>query len=86
MEIDGYVISPAEVELNELYSGGAVLAITIHEGRNRQVRKMCELVGLKVRRLLRVSEGGLSLGELKSGSWRHLSPEEINLILSGREK
>ena len=85
MEIDGYVISPAEVELYELYSGGAVLAITIHEGRNRQVRKMCEIAGLKVNRLLRVSEGGLALGELKTGSWRHLTKEEIGLVLSGGE-
>lgn len=80
MEIDGYMISPAEVELCELFSNGAVLSITIHEGRNRQVRKMCELVGLKVNRLLRVSEGGLQLGELKSGSWRHLTPDELKLF------
>lgn len=86
MEIDGYVISPADVELFELYSGGAVLAITIHEGRNRQVRKMCEMVGLRVKRLLRVSEGALQLGELKSGSWRHLTEDELKLILSGGEK
>ena len=83
MELDGYVISPAEVDLFDLYPNGAVLAITIHEGRNRQVRKMCELVGLKVTRLLRISEGGLELGELKSGSWRHLSKEEIEMVLSG---
>ena len=86
MEIDGYVISPAEVELFELYSGGAVLAITIHEGRNRQVRKMCDMVGLKVKRLLRISEGCLHLGELKSGTWRHLTEEERKLILSAGEK
>lgn len=85
MEIDGYVISPAEVELYELYYNGAVLSITIHEGRNRQVRKMCEMVGLKVRRLLRVREGGLELGELKSGSWRHLSAEEIAMFGSDKE-
>lgn len=85
MEIDGYVISPAEVELFEIYSGGAVLAITIHEGRNRQVRKMCEIAGLKVNRLLRISEGHLELGELKSGAWRHLSVDEIKLVLASAE-
>lgn len=85
MEIDGYVISPAEVELYELFSGGAVLSITIHEGRNRQVRKMCDMVGLKVKRLLRVREGGLELGELKSGAWRHLTDSEIAMIISGEE-
>jgi len=57
-----------------------VLNITIHEGRNRQVRKMCEQAGLKVTRLLRVSEGTLSLGELKPGKWRMLSPDEIELL------
>lgn len=85
MEIDGYVISPAEVELYELYSGGAVLSITIHEGRNRQVRKMCDMVGLKVKRLLRVREGGLELGELKSGTWRHLTENEKAMINSDKE-
>lgn len=85
MEIDGYVISPAEVELVELFMGGAVLSITIHEGRNRQVRKMCDMVGLKVKRLLRVKEGGLELGELKSGMWRHLTAEEVALFNSDKE-
>lgn len=86
MEIDGYVISPAEVELHELNSQGAVLAITIHEGRNRQVRKMCDAVGLKVKRLLRIREGNLELGELKSGTWRFLSEEEIATINTGEER
>ena len=86
MEIDGYVISPAEVELHELNSQGAVLAITIHEGRNRQVRKMCDAVGLKVKRLLRIREGNLELGELKSGTWRFLSEEEIAMVNTGEER
>lgn len=78
MEIDGYVVSPAEAYISELKPGGAVLMITIHEGRNRQVRKMCELAGMKVTRLKRVSEGQLELGDLKSGKWRHLTQEEID--------
>ena len=78
MEIDGYVVSPAEAYISELKPGGAVLMITIHEGRNRQVRKMCELVGMKVTRLKRVSEGQLELGDLKSGKWRYLTQEEID--------
>ena len=81
MDIDGYIISPADVFISELFPGGAVLMITIHEGRNRQVRKMCELAGLKVTRLKRVSEGALELGELKSGKWRHLTEEEIRSFL-----
>ena len=64
----------------ELFPGGAMLAISIHEGRNRQVRRMCEAVGLKVTRLRRVSEAGLMLGELKSGQWRYLTEEELQRL------
>lgn len=80
MELDGYVTHPAEVELVELFPGGAVLAISIHEGRNRQVRKMCDAVGLKVTKLRRVSEAGLTLGGLKSGQWRYLTAEELQQL------
>ena len=78
MRIDGYQILPARVRLlRRLSEQEALLAITIHEGRNRQVRKMCEAVGLRVTRLLRVSEGKLRLGNLPSGKWRYLTKEEI---------
>lgn len=80
MELDGYMTHPAEVDPVELFPGGAVLAISIHEGRNRQVRKMCEAVGLKVTRLQRVSEAGLALGTLKSGQWRYLTEEELRQL------
>lgn len=80
MEIDGYVTSPAEVDILELKGEEALLAITIHEGRNRQVRKMCEAAGLKVTRLMRVSEGGVELGTLKSGKWRRLTEEELDML------
>ena len=82
MNIDGYIISPAEVDILELIPGGAKLAVTIHEGRNRQVRKMCEAVGLSVTRLVRVSEGKLQLGNLPCGKWRELSREEIEKLLA----
>ena len=81
MEIDGYVIAPAEVSFHELLPGGAVLDITIHEGRNRQVRKMCELAGLKVTKLLRIREGSLTLGALPRGKWRDLTPEEVRQLM-----
>ena len=81
MEIDGYVTSPAQVDILELKGEEALLGITIHEGRNRQVRKMCEAAGLKVTRLMRVSEGGVKLGTLKSGKWRRLTEEELNMLL-----
>ena len=80
MELDGYVVDGAEVGLRSLFPGGAELEITIHEGRNRQVRKMCEAVGLKVLRLKRISEGALELGELKPGAWRYLTPEELERV------
>ena len=82
LEIDGYRIRPAKVEIQRETPDGAVLSVTIHEGRNRQVRKMCEQAGLKVTRLLRVSEGGLSLGDLRPGCWRELSEEERRQLFS----
>ena len=81
-EIDGRPVHPAKVELLQQLPDGAILSITIHEGRNRQVRKMCEQVGLKVSRLRRVGEGGLSLGDLKTGCWRHLTEEELKQLRS----
>ena len=76
MEIDGYAIRPARVErMRE-----DLLEITIHEGRNRQVRKMCAAAGLRVRRLTRVSEGPLRLGSLAPGKWRYLDENEISAV------
>ena len=76
LEIDGYRIRPAEVAA----AGDGVLNITIHEGRNRQVRKMCEVAALRVRRLTRIAEGPLKLGELPRGKWRYLTENEIKLL------
>ena len=73
MMIDGYRTSPAGV----VDLGGGVLEITIREGRNRQIRKMCAQAGLKVRRLTRIAEGTLRLGELRPGDWRDLTEEEL---------
>lgn len=77
MELDGRPIRPARVELLHRGAQEACLSVTIHEGRNRQVRRMCELCSLRVTRLRRVSEGALRLGDLPSGKWRHLTEEEI---------
>jgi len=76
MELDGYRLRPAEVER----SGENVLLITIHEGRNRQVRRMCAAAGLEVRRLTRVAEGSLTLGELPQGQWRYLTENEVQML------
>ena len=77
MELEGYTIRPARVEQLETLADGARLAVTIHEGRKRQVRRMCEQAGLTVLRLRRVSEGSLRLGDLKTGCWRPLTEEEL---------
>ena len=78
MEIDGYAIRPARVVILEQDSESAKLRLTIHEGRNRQIRKMCEQCGLEVRRLKRVAVGELPLDPaLKAGAWRELTPEEV---------
>ena len=81
MRIDGYLIRPAEVRLLKREGAdAALLSITIHEGRNRQIRKMCQSQGLRVTRLLRVREGPLQLGELPAGQWRKLSEEELQAL------
>lgn len=76
MELDGYRIRPAQV----CVLGAGIIEITIHEGRNRQVRKMCEAAGLKVERLIRIAEGPLRLGDLPVGKWRHLTKNEIEML------
>ena len=86
LEIDGYPIRPATVEIKERFAGGGVLSVTIHEGRNRQIRKMSAQAGLTVTRLVRVAEGGVRLGDLRSGCWRHLTPQEIKTLLDEGER
>ena len=81
MQIDGYTIAPAAVSIRESFPGGAVLDITIHEGRNRQVRKMCEQAGFCVIRLVRIREGSLLLGDLPRGKWRDLTEDEIKSLI-----
>ncbi len=77
VELDGYRIAPPKVSLLHKEENRALLEITIHEGRNRQVRRMCELAGMYVTRLRRVSQGSLALGDLPKGQWRYLTAEEI---------
>ena len=80
MELDGYALRKPLVRCVEEQADRAVLLITIHEGRNRQVRKMCQAAGMYVTRLRRISEGAVRLGDLKKGTWRHLTEEEISLL------
>lgn len=78
--LDGYRIQKPDVEVLSAVGGNAQLLITIHEGRNRQVRRMCAAAGMQVKKLVRIAEGHLSLGELQSGRWRYLTDEEISLF------
>lgn len=78
--IDGRMTSPAQVRLIRYETFDTVLLISIHEGRNRQVRKMLNAVGHQVVSLKRVGFGPVSLGDLPSGKWRHLSQEEIEKL------
>lgn len=78
--IDGYRIRPAKVDIIGREGDKSLLSVTIHEGRNRQVRKMCQAAGLRVHRLRRVSEGPLLLGDLPLGKWRRLTENEMELI------
>lgn len=75
--LDGYTIRPPQVKLIHAEGNQAKFRITIHEGRNRQVRRMCEIAGMTVTRLRRVREGSLQLGDLPLGKWRSLTTEEI---------
>ena len=80
MEIDGYRIRPARVETVSLQGQRAQVNVTIHEGRNRQIRKMAQNCGMTVTRLRRISEGSLKLGDLPLGAWRHLTDQELELL------
>ncbi len=80
MEIDGYKIKPVTVNIGESDDSGTVLKMTLLEGRNRQIRKMCEQAGLTVKRLSRISIGNLKLNSLPVGKWRHLTQDEIQYL------
>ena len=84
VELDGYRIAPPKVSLLHKEGNRALLEITIHEGRNRQVRRMCEMAGMYVTRLRRVSQGSLALGDLPKGQWRYLTKEEITHLKEER--
>ena len=81
IELDGYMIKKPKVRPVRMEPTRAILDVTIHEGRNRQVRRMCQAAGLEVARLKRISEGSLRIGELKTGAWRYLEPREIEMLL-----
>ncbi len=81
VEIDGKKTEPCDVNVILQEQGRCVLEFILHEGRNRQIRKMCEVVGLEVARLKRTSIGSLKLGTLAGGKWRELSETEVKKLL-----
>lgn len=76
-DLDGEAIRPAQVEMLRQSGRTALLSVTIHEGKNRQIRRMCAACGLAVKRLRRVREHTLELGDLPLGKWRYLTEAEI---------
>ena len=78
--IDGYKIQPVTVTISGEDEAGTVLKMTLFEGRNRQIRKMCEAAGLTVKRLSRISIGNLKLDGLPVGKWRYLEQHEIDYL------
>jgi len=80
--LDGYTISMPTVRLIRSNTDGhAEVEVVIHEGRNRQVRRMCDIAGMSVMRLIRIAEGSLQLGDLPLGKWRKLTAQEVEALL-----
>lgn len=77
IEIDGRRTKPAKVRLLHSSQNTAMIEVILQEGRNRQIRRLCEHAGIVVTRLKRVAEGNVSLGDLKVGTWRDLTEDEI---------
>ena len=78
--LDGYQIKPPKITLESVRGNKASILVTIHEGRNRQVRRMCAIAGLTVMRLERITEGKLALGNLPKGKWRYLTKDEVEAL------
>ena len=79
-DLGGEPIAPAAVRVLKKDDGGGLISVTIHEGKNRQVRRMCAQAELSVKRLRRVAEHGVTLGKLPVGTWRELTEEELRLL------
>lgn len=80
MVLDGYEILPVRVRALGFDRNDTILEFTLYEGRNRQIRKMCDTQGLKIKRLCRVAIGEISLGSLGIGKWRYLTDAEVEYL------
>jgi 23S rRNA pseudouridine2605 synthase len=86
LEIDGYKIKPVDVIITGEDESGTILKFTLYEGRNRQIRKMCEAADLTVKRLSRVSIGNLKLDGLPVGKWRVLEQNEVDYLYNATKE
>ena len=84
--LDGRMTAPAKVRVLSQEQGRAVLEYTLYEGRNREIRRVCELVGLEVARLKRTAVGSVRLGMLQPGQWRSLTAEEVRALKAEAQK
>lgn len=82
VELDGKKTAPAYVRVIHKEQGRVVLEMILHEGKNREIRRMCEAVGLEVARLKRTQIGGVKMGMLKQGDWRDLTEQEVKKLLA----
>ena len=80
VKIDDHIVRASNVELKEVTFDGGILLITVVEGRNRQIRKMCTVCGVPVKALKRISIGTLELSDLQPGKWRYLTDDEVLLL------
>ena len=86
MEIDGYTILPVKTELISFKDDTSTLRMTLYEGRNRQIRKMCETQSLNILRLCRVAIGDVKLGNLAPGKWRYLTRAQVDYLKNSNAK
>lgn len=80
MELDGYMIQPVDIKLTSIQSDHCILRMTLYEGRNRQIRKMCQTQDLKILSLRRIAIGELELGNLAPGQWRYLTHSQVQYL------
>ena len=80
LQIEDYVTSKAKIKIIDREKDNSTLEVVIHEGKNRQVRKMCSKIGHQVVELKRVEMGDIKLGDIKEGKWRHLNPREVDYL------
>ncbi|MBU3092215.1 rRNA pseudouridine synthase [Clostridium sp. CM028] len=80
IDIEGYITAKADLQINKRVGFNCRVTITIHEGKNRQIRKMCDAIGHPVIALKRVSVGNILLGDMEKGSWRNLTEDEIKYL------